>query len=247
MEQHTLRSESVSLVAENGNGCNGTRGMMVSGGKSSSDGASSSKGFYLEGGIKYDYSVWVFSETDETFHFTLNCKDAETDEETIKTLACHDVKGGKWTKLSGSYSAPKNSYEFRLDISTDSTNDFRFDDVLVTAQKTGNSVYATSTEKGLKDEFANYFRVGNILNGGTVKNSAITANIIKDFNSIECENEFKPDATLNQSQCSGTNVAVKLDSAAAIMDFCVQNNISHERSYICMAQSDSGVVFQGKL
>lgn len=83
-----------------------------------------------------------------------------------------------------------------------------------------------SAEKGLKDEFADYFRVGNILNGSTVANSAITANILKDYNSIECENEMKPDATLVQSQCNGTNVGVSLNNAAAIIDFCVNNNIA---------------------
>lgn len=84
---------------------------------------------------------------------------------------------------------------------------------------------AATAKKGLKDEFANYFRVGNILNGGTVNNSAITANILKDCNSVECENEMKPDATIVQSQCTDTNIAVSLSSAAKIMDFCVNNGI----------------------
>ena len=89
-----------------------------------------------------------------------------------------------------------------------------------------HTVSAASTEKGLKDEFANYFRVGNILNGSTVKNSTITASVLKDYNSIECENEMKPDATLVQSQCNGTNIGVSLKNAASIMDFCVNNKIA---------------------
>lgn len=51
-------------------------------------------------------------------------------------------------------------------------------------------------------------------------------NTIKDFNSIECENEMKPDATLVQSKCSSTDIGVSLNNASAIMDFCVQNNIA---------------------
>lgn len=219
-------SDNVLLLAENNAGFENSRGMTVSGRSSANDGASSSKGFYLEGGISYTYSIKVFSETTETFRFSLLCIDLDTEEETVVELSSKTVGAGEWTELSADYTAPENSYEFRLTIATDSVNDFTFDDVKVTSKKRGNTVYAASSEKGLKDEFANYFRVGNILNGSTVKNSAITANIIKDYNSIECENEMKPDATLVQSQCSGTNIGVSLSSAASIMDFCTQNGIA---------------------
>ena len=219
-------SDNVNLNAQSNIGFNGSRGMIVSKRKTPLDGVCSSKGFYLSGGVEYNYSVKVYSETDEMFNLSLLCKNELTDKETEKTLVSKKVKAGQWTELSAVYTAPENSYEFKLTLNTNSTNDFKFDDVKITSESKKNAVYAASTAKGLKDEFANYFRVGNILNGGTVKNSAITANIIKDYNSIECENEFKPDATLVQSQCSGTNIAVTLNNAAAIMDFCVQNNIS---------------------
>ncbi|MDE6424893.1 MAG: endo-1,4-beta-xylanase [Ruminococcus sp.] len=217
-------SDAVCLTAESGTGYNGSRGMTVSGRTSSDDGASSSKGFYLSGAVDYNYSLKVYSKTDETFHLSLLCIDETTGTETVINLADKTAKAGQWTELSANYKAPANSYEFRLTLTTDSTNDFSFDDVKITS-RSGFSAEAAG-EKGLKDEFANYFRVGNILNGGTVKNSAITANIIKDYNSIECENEMKPDATLVQSQCSGTDIAISLNNAAAIMDFCVQNNIA---------------------
>lgn len=219
-------ADSVRLTAENGCGFGGSRGMTVSGRAEASEGVSSSKGLYLVGGVNYTYSVKVYSKTNEKFHFTLLCTDSVTGKESTIELDSKNVRAGQWTELKASYTAPENSCEFRLSIFTDSTNDFMFDDVSVTSRENKNAVYAATAEKGLKDEFAEYFRVGNILNGGTVKNSAITANIIKDHNSIECENELKPDATLVQSQCSGTNVAVSLNNAAAIMDFCVQNNIA---------------------
>ena len=219
-------SDTVQLIAENGAGCKSSRGMKVTDRLSRDDGASSSKGLYLSGGVKYNYSVQVYSETDETFRLTLLCVDENTGEQTEKKLVSKKTRAGEWTELSAEYTAPENSYEFMLTITTDSTNDFRFDNVKITSEKSRNAAYAASSQKGLKDEFADYFRVGNILNGGTVKNSAITANMIKDFNSIECENEMKPDATLVQSQCSGTNIGVSLNNASAIMDFCVKNNIA---------------------
>ncbi len=221
-------ADTVQLTAVPGIGHRETRGMQVSGRQVPEDGASSEKGFYLTGGINYTYRIWVRSETTDTFHLSLRWLDPDTGEYTTVSLADKNSASGRWTKLSADYAAPEGAVNLTLTVTSDSTADFRFDDVTVT-QKTkphSNSVSAASSKKGLKDEFANYFRVGNILNGGTIQNSAITANILKDFNSIECENEFKPDATLNQAQCSGTNIAVKLDSAAAIMDFCVQNNIA---------------------
>lgn len=221
-------ADTVKLTAENGKGFENSRGMTVSGRKTESDGVSSSKGFYLTGGINYTYSVKVYSKTSEKFRLSLLCIDSETGEQTVVELKNKNIKAGKWTELSAEYTAPENSYEFRLTITTDSTNDFSFDDVLITSKekRSENAVFAASADKGLKDEFAGYFKVGNILNGGTVQNSAITANILKDYNSIECENEMKPDATLVQSQCTDTNIGVSLNSAASIMDFCVQNNIA---------------------
>ena len=219
-------ADAVALTAEDGIGHNTSRGMSVTGRTSTSDGASAEKGFYLSGGETYTYSVWVYSETAERFHLSLSCADLDTAQETETELTAKQTRAGKWTKLSASYRAPENSSEFRLTITTDSTSDFVFDDVTVTGKSDSSEVSAATAEKGLKDEFADYFRVGNILNGSTVKNSTITASVLKDYNSIECENEMKPDATLVQSQCSGTNIGVSLNNAASIMDFCVNNNIA---------------------
>lgn len=220
-------ADAVKLTAMAGEGYNETRGMIVSGRSSSQDGACSEKGFYLEGGTEYSYSMKVYSETDETFRLSLLCIDMETGEETVAELDAVQAKAGKWAELSADYEAPENSYEFRLTLTTDSANDFTFDDVRVTTdEKTyPAAVSAAASDLGLKDAFGKYFRVGNILNGGTVKNSTITASVLKDYNSIECENEMKPDATMVQSQCSGTNIGVTINSAASIMDFCVQNSI----------------------
>lgn len=219
-------ADAVSMTAKAGIGHKDSRGMEVSGRTCASDGVSSEKGLYLSGGETNTYRIWVYSETAEQFHVTLACADLDTSQETETELVTKQVAAGTWTELQASYQAPKNSGEFRLTITTDSTHDFYFDDVTVTAKKSSNTVSAASAEKGLKDEFANYFRVGNILNSGTVQNSTITASFLKDYNSVECENETKPDATLVQSQCNGTNIGVSLKNAASIMDFCVNNHLA---------------------
>ncbi|MBP0974421.1 MAG: endo-1,4-beta-xylanase [Oscillospiraceae bacterium] len=218
-------TEGSVLTAVDGAGFGGSRGMAVTGRNSAQDGAKSSKGLYLFGGVSYTYSVKVKADTDETFRFSVLTKDEKTGEDTVKELAVKNVKAGEWTTLSGKYTAPKDAYEFELNLTTDSTADFVFDDAAITTKQDLSAITASAaaSEIGLKDEFGGYFRVGNILNGGTINNSGITGMLLKDCTAIECENETKPDSTLKG--VNGTNVTVSLNSCAAIMDFCVQNNL----------------------
>ena len=217
---------SVTVTALTETGYAGSRGMVVTDRTSAAQGAASSKGLYLFGGVSYTYRVEVMSETDETFHLTLRTIDEKTGEETIRELSSKQVKADTWTALSATYTAPADSYEFELMITTDSTADFRFDEVQITTMTDPMQASAAQSDLGLKDEFAGYFRVGNILNGGTIQNSGITGNILKDCNAIECENETKPDATLVQNGSTNTNIKVSLDSCAAIADFAIQNNLA---------------------
>ena len=217
-------SDIVSVKAVEGAGFAGSRGMEVTGRTSTADGAASSKGLWLAGGVNYTYTVKVQADTDETFHFSVLTIDEQTGEETVRELATKTVRAGEWASLSASYTAPENAYEFALTLTTDSTADFRFDNVEITTFEPGN-LTAHAAETGLKDEFAGYFRVGNILNGGTVQNSAVTGLILKDYNAVECENETKPDATLVRNGSTDDNVNVSLNSCAAIMDFCVEHGL----------------------
>lgn len=217
---------SIELAADDNGGFDSTRGMKVTGRATSKDGAASSKGLYLFGGVKYNYSMQVFSEKTATFKLTLKYIDEKTQEETIVTLAEKKVKGGEWTELSADYKAPADTYEYELTLTNDLTDDFVFDDVKVTTEQSTAVAYAASTDQGLKDEFSEYFRVGNIFNGGTINNSAIKGIILKDHNAVECENETKPYATIVQNGSTDTNVKVTLNSCAAILDFCAKNNIA---------------------
>ncbi|HOH86137.1 endo-1,4-beta-xylanase [Ruminococcus sp.] len=217
--------DTVELTAQPAAGADMSRGMKVSGRASAEDGAASSKGLYLFGGDKYDYSVKVFSNTAQKFSLTLLVIDEETEKETTVVLDSKNVPAGQWTELKNSYTAPEGSYEFKVKITTDSTDDFFFDDFLITGDKSALDAHAAPAGKGLKDEFADYFRVGNIFNGGTIKNSGIQGILLKDCNAIECENETKPWDTMVQNGSTNTNVKVSLNSCAAICDFCVQHGL----------------------
>lgn len=214
-------SHSMSLSAKKGMGYKNTRGMVVTDRSSASDGVWSVKGMYLSGGVNYTYSAMVYSDTAETFHLSLSCADRRGTEKSVP-LANVKAEAGKWVKLTADYTAPAGSRNFKLSINTDSASDFRFDNIKVTAK---DKLAKTTAAKGLKDEFAEYFRVGNILNAGSVNNPEVIANVLQNYNSITCENETKPDFTLVREKCTEDNIAVSINNAAAIFDFCANNGI----------------------
>lgn len=217
-------ADNVVLTTENEIGYQNSKAMKVTERYSSADGAASSKGLYLTGGTKYNYNVKVYSENEEKFTVTLMYIDEKTEEKTTVKLISEDVKANSWTNLSAAFEAPVGTYEYLLTITTDSANDFIFDDVKITTQKPANIAHAAN-EKGLKDVFASYFRIGNTLNNETVKNSSLMAMYLKEYNSVTCGNQMKPDYLMVQSESKNDNVAISLKSCAAIMDFCVQNNL----------------------
>lgn len=221
--------DETGLLAVENQGNNASRGMMVTNRSREDEGAYSQKGLYLDGGTEYDYSVFVKHDgTDiETFNLSLGYLDSETEELNSEVIATADVAGGKWVELSTKYKAPKTALDITISITTNSTSDFIFDDVTITQNKKiqANTVSAANGSSGLKDMYSNYFRVGSVLNSGTVTNSTITAMILREFNSITHENELKPDATLVQSGSTNTNIKVSLNRAASVLNFCVKNNI----------------------
>ncbi|MDR0307591.1 MAG: endo-1,4-beta-xylanase [Chitinispirillales bacterium] len=94
-----------------------------------------------------------------------------------------------------------------------------------TAALSAGAAYA---QQGLKDVYANHFRVGNILNSGTVNNSGIRTLVAREYNSISMENEMKPDATMsrNGSNAQTGYVQAQLNTGARnILRFCEDNNI----------------------
>ena len=91
----------------------GTRSMAVTDRLSPEDGVSSAKGFYLWGGRKYDYKVFVKhnSGADENFKLTLSyLLSDETTWETA-TIAESSVSSGEWTEVGGSFTAPEGATE----------------------------------------------------------------------------------------------------------------------------------------
>ena len=217
------------ITALPGAGYSMSRGMKITDRHSPSEGAMSEKGFYLSGGEEYDYSVFVRHEQPvaETYNLTLRWLYPDGVTYGSKVIASAAVPSGKWVSLAAKFTAPQNTVNLTLIITTNSTGDFFFDDVKVTQKQNGaiKAQAKTLAEVGLKDIYAGYFRIGSVLNSGTVNNNAIKALIIKEFNSITTENEMKPDATLNQTGSTNADIKVRLNNAASTLKFCSDNNI----------------------
>ncbi len=209
---------------------NSERGMKVTNRLTKEDGVYSEKGFYIEGGQDYDYSVWVRNDSDktETFRLSLSYVFIKDESSEKVELVSKEVPAGEWVELKTKYKAPDDTVNLTLKINTDSTSDFSFDDVNVVGKNVINlnAVKAAVSNPGLKDYYANYFRVGTAISPGVLSNSTINAMILKEYNSITHENEMKPDATLVQSGSSNTDIKVSLSRAASVIDFCTKNNIA---------------------
>ncbi len=83
---------------------------------------------------------------------------------------------------------------------------------------------------GLKDAFAGKFKVGVAISGNEMRKSQVEELTLKHYNSVTCENEMKPDSTLDQAACQsrGNNVETQVrltSSARSILKFCEDNHI----------------------
>ena len=229
----TTNSDFAELTAHPDEGVKGGRAMQLSNRRCASDGAVSQKGFYLDGGVNYNYSVFVRHDelTAQTFTLSLSWLNYDTGVTGSKVIATQSVKGGAWTELRASFAAPKGTEALTLSLGSNSTANFMFDEFSATF-RTMQSAFTVSANApsrenaGLKDVYANHFRVGNILNGTTVRNNTITAMLLREYNSITMENEGKPDQTMSRANSTNDNIRINFGTgASAIMEFCVRNNI----------------------
>lgn len=224
------------LTAAPGEGYNSPRGMKVTGRTVPDHAAASLKGYDLADGVEYDYGVQVrhSGSAPETFRLALQWQWPDGSIES-KVIASAVVRPNAWTAITTSFATPAGSTKPTFFLSTYSTIDFIFDQFTAAPRSAGDlaaspvfagRVAATPANIGLKDVYAKHFRVGNILNSGTVNNAGIRTLMQLDYNSISSENEHKPDATMTRTNSTNTNIRAQINTgAAAIMNFCQQNNI----------------------
>ena len=102
---------------------------------------------------------------------------------------------------------------------------------------------------GLKDAFKGYFKIGTALSGGEFRKAEVQELTLKHFNSVTCENEMKPDSTLDQAACqsigNNVNTQVKLSTdARSILAFCEENHIPMRGHVIAWYSQTPGWFFR---
>jgi GH35 family endo-1,4-beta-xylanase len=224
--------DSLSLLtAHEGEGVDGSRALKLSNRQNPADSVHSQKGLYLWGGEEYDYSIFVRHEETaaQEFALTLTWAYDRDDREESRVIAAQTVQPGVWTEIKAQFATPEATCDLLFTLNTSSVADFWFDEFKAT-RTVLQSPFAASADTpaniGLKDIYANHFRVGNILNGTTVRQTPILQLILREYNSITAENEHKPDQTKNRAQSSNRNIVAQFNTgAAAINAFCAENNI----------------------
>jgi len=102
----------------------------------------------------------------------------------------------------------------------------------VGAAAVSQSAYAQQNETGLKDVYANQFRIGTAYQwrGDAVTNTAMLPAyrdvVLREFNSITHEDDLKPYATMVRAGSTDNNILVTLGQRGRqVLQFCVNNNI----------------------
>ena len=133
------------------------------------------------------------------------------------TISVTEEKTEKWIRTTAVFDTLDILSAIRLNytvVDTSKPAKFYIDDINITygeeTQKTGYEY----NDESLKNAFADYFTVGNIMSTN-MYNNTLMRQIIKDnFNSLTAENEAKPDSTLDQTACQ--ELAKKDQTAVAI-------------------------------
>jgi len=92
------------------------------------------------------------------------------------------------------------------------------------------TVTPTPTTPPLKEVYRDKLEIGVALNNTTI-GEKYSETVIRNFSSITCENEMKPDSVLDKEASvagvakDSTFIGVKFDAAANIIEFCKKNNI----------------------
>lgn len=183
----------------------------------------------LEGGKKYVVDAWVKTPWYSTV--TLSMQYTDSSGTVHYTNIANVVSQGDWAELSNAkVQIPMDCTEVYLYFEcSDAKVDIAIDDF---------NIYSTPEYQiqkdipSLKDVYSPYFKFGGAMMASELGSQATKDLVLKHYNSITFGNELKPDFVLVQSKCQELaqagnegDVAVSIDSARSLLDFCQENNI----------------------
>lgn len=183
----------------------------------------------LEGGKKYVVDAWVKTPWYSTV--TLSMQYTDSSGTVNYTNIANVVSQGDWAELSNA----------KVQIPMDCTEVYLYfecSDAKVNIAVDDFNIYSTPEYQiqkdipSLKDVYSPYFKFGGAMMASELGSQATKDLVLKHYNSITFGNELKPDSVLVQSKCQELaqagdegDVAVSIDSARSLLDFCQENNI----------------------
>ena len=238
---------AASVTTDSKNYYSGSKSLFVSGRTDYWHGAAitldSSK---FKPGQTYSLSTAVLQKSGSPVDIKFTMQQGSGNSAEYHEIATVNAKSGEWTKVENtSFTIPSGSSDLVLYVEApDSYTDFYIDDVLAAVKGKSSSVVTgkgtvdsstvvtpdpyISTDTGLKNVFAKYFRIGTAVTDGEVTSHKDF--VLKHFNSITPENQLKPqwifDASASAQRGNNVNPQVKLPSdTKTILDFAVKYNI----------------------
>ena len=183
-----------------------------------------------EPGVKYMVSVKAKAAWYNSVKVSLQYTADGSDTPHYGNLQ-EQTSSGEWVSFDNiKFSFPEGVHDVYIYVEGQDKADLAIDDFsLKTAP-----VYGIEEDiPGLKNVYADYFKIGTAVTEGELAPKSTQQLILKHFNSLTPGNELKPESMLDQEACKAlaadgdnTQVAVSLKSAArSILNFARDNNI----------------------
>ncbi len=218
-----------SVSATNNAAHSGTYSLWVGDRTDSWNGASCSMGSIMTAGKSYNFKSFVMSNAaSDTIQLQLKYTDG-SGEAVYKTLGEANATNSAWKEIYGICDVPADATDILIYFQTaEGTNGFYVDDVTITGEASWST--AALDEEPLKNVYANYFDIGCAATPSELTSMISQQVAAHHFSCMTVGNELKPDYVLDKSATqamgSNTEVAVSLDAARSVLNFCQNNNIS---------------------
>lgn len=206
--------------------------------------------FDLTPGTSYRVTLMVKQDDRATAEFILSAAHSKNGTESYENIAKVNAKKGEWTVIDATY-APGPYDNYILYVETSSGNmDFAIKDFYLDLNKI---VYPTDIAS-LKDVYAPYFDFGTAISQSEAIDTERMDFYATQFGIITPGNELKPDYVLDVvtsrrlAKEDDTAVAINLDAAKPMLDYCYKNGIKvHGHTLVWYQQTPDTFFREGYL
>lgn len=206
--------------------------------------------FELTAGNTYRVSLMVMQEEKDNVEFMLSAAHSKNGTESYENIVKVKTKKGEWAVIDGTY-APGPYDNYILYVETNGGNmDFAIKEIYVE----NNEIKYPENIGSLKEIYAPYFDFGTAVSQAEASNKDRMAFYASQFGIFTPGNELKPDSVLDVvtsrrlAKQDDTAVAINLDAAKPILDYCYQNGLKvHGHTLVWYQQTPDVFFRQGYL